>query len=356
MEKIIKEEIRMKLTLHKRTKKYIIGALVIAFCFTGYHVYRALDDEKISIEEKTIFEYSCRSTIDYKVALHPNELYPDNILGEDGHYSKRLMDYIGAEFNLEYTSSEPTPIKGEYQVVARVNGYQGQTTSKSVYWSKSFPLTKLVTISQEGTSIGLKEKVNFDLKEYDSFCVMAKEMTGMNVSNEVIVELVGSISIDRDGQSIPIDFSPYIRIPLLEDVFQIEKGAGEPVESVITEKIETIVPYNRTKVSLLVVSMLILLTAMSIFAFLVKEPDEFAMLRKKNKGLLKNYGSRMVAMHEMPDFRFNRYFQVHSMKDMIKISDEVQKPIIYVPDDSIALRNSEIYIIDENNLYRWNSA
>lgn len=346
----------MKLTLHMKTKKYIIAALVIAFCFAGYQIYKALDDEKINIEEKTIFEYSCRSAIGYKVVLQPNELYSDSALEEGVHYSKRLMDYIGADFNVKYSSSEPTPINGKYQVVAKVNGYQGQAINKSIYWSKAFPLTKVITISEEGNSLELKEQVKFDLKEYDSFCVMAKEMSGMNVSNEVIVELVGSITVQRDGEEIAIDFSPNLRVPLLEDVFQIEKDPGESAEDAITESIETIVPYNRTKVSLLVVSMLVLLTAISILAFIVKEPDEFAMLRKKNKDLLKNYGSRMVAMHEMPELRFNRYFQVHSMKDMIKISDEVQKPIIYVPDESIALRNSEMFIIDENNLYRWNSA
>ena len=131
---------------------------------------------------------------------------------------------------------------------------------------------------------------------------------------------------------------------------------NEPIQGSVTETEEIILPVDRTKLAFLIVLMLLCIAAIPILLFVIKEPDELTMLRKKNNGLIKNYGSRMVAMKEIPDIEFSRYYQVYSIKDMIKIADEVQKPILYVPDENTAVRNNELFIINENSLYRWNSA
>ncbi|HZK01814.1 MAG TPA: DUF5305 family protein [Anaerovoracaceae bacterium] len=345
----------MKFTLHKRTKKHILAVLILLFLFTGFQAFKAFKDEKVIIDETVTFEYSCQPSSGYQVILRPNELY-DTTLDEGAYYSKLLLDYIRANFSVIYKGSEETPINVRYQVVAKVNGHQGQGANKVIYWSKDFPLTAEKVVKTFGDSWEVQEQVNFNLKEYDSFAVKAKEISGMKVTNEVIVELAGTIVAEKDGEEIEIPFSSGLLVPLLEDVFMIEKESAEPLDAAITETEKIFVPYNQTKVSLLVVTMLLLLTAMPVLMFIIKEPDEFAMLRKKNNVILKNYGSRMVAMQEVPDLKFSKSFQVSSMKDMIKIADEVQKPIIYIPDDSLILRNSEMFIIDENNLYRWNSA
>lgn len=346
----------MKFTLHKKTKKYILAVLILLFFFISYQTYKAIGDEEIVIEETTVFEYNCQPNVDYKVSLHPNELFSDTIQEEGNYYSKPLLDNIQADFNVAYQSSEITPIKVEYEMSSKINGYQGQAANKIIYWSKDFPMMEKKVVSTEGDSWEVKEQVNFDLQKFDDFAVKAKEIYGMKVSNELIVELFGSITAVKDDEEIVVPFSSNIQLPLLEDVFRIEKFFDEPLHAAVTEVNETIVPYNKTKVSLLIVTLLLVLASMPILVFGIKEPDELTILRKKNNGLLKNYGSRMVAMQEIPDLKYNQYFQVYSIKDMIKISDEVQKPIIYIPDESIMLRNNELFIIDENNLYRWNSA
>lgn len=134
------------------------------------------------------------------------------------------------------------------------------------------------------------------------------------------------------------------------------KTAGEALQGSVTEREEVLVPFDRTKVSLLVVLMLLCVAAIPVLLLVIKEPDELTMLRKKNNGLIKNYGSRMVAMRAIPAQEYSRYYQVDSIKDMIKIADEMQKPIIYIPDDSTMVRNNELFIIHEDSLYRWNSA
>ena len=346
----------MKLTLHKKTKKVILAILLFLLLFTGIQTYSTVNEEKTVTEENTVFEYSCQPTVNYTVNIRPNELYPGTVLEEGRYYSKLLLDHIQADFTVDYQGSDATPIRVQYQVQAIVNGYQGQTENKNVYWTKSFPLTQGKILEIEGDSWSGEEQINFTLGDYDALAVRAKEISGMNVSNEVMVELAGTLTVQTTGEEVAIPFSSHLQIPLMEDVFQVTKTAGEALQGSVTETEEVLVPFDRTKVSLLTVLMLLCIAAIPVLLFVIKEPDELTMLRKKNNGLIKNYGSRMVAMREIPDLEYSRYYQVYSIKDMIKIADEMQKPIIYIPDDSIAVRNNELFIISENSLYRWNSA
>lgn len=346
----------MKLTIHKKTKKFILAILLFLLLFTGIQTYSTVNKEEIITEEKVIFEYSCQPSVSYTVNIRPNELYPGTVLDEGGYYSKLLLEYIQADFAVEYQGSDRTPIKVQYQVLATVNGYQGQTENKNIYWTKSFPLTEEKTVEIEGDSWSATEQINFNLGDYDALAVRAKELTGMNVSNEVIVELLGTIIAQTTKEEVTIPFSSNLQLPLLEDVFQVKKTVGEPIQGSVTETKEIILPFDRSKVSLFTVLLLLCITAIPVLMFIIKEPDELTILRKKNNGLIKNYGSRMVAMKEIPDLEYSRYYQVYSIKDMIKIADEVQKPIIYIPDENTAVRNNELFIINENSLYRWNSA
>ena len=346
----------MKLTLHKKTKKFILIILVFLLLFAGIQTYNTVTKEETATKETVIFEYSCHPSVDYTVYILPNELYPGTELEEGRYYSKRLLDYIQADFAVEYQGSDSVPVKIQYQVLATVNGYQGQAENKNIYWTKNFPLFEKKVVEIEGDSCDTTEQINFTLDEYDALAVRAKDLTGMNVTNEVIVELLGTVTTKVTKEEVTIPFSTNLEIPLLEDVFQVKKSVGEPIKGLVTETEEAILPVDRVKVSLFAILILLCIAAIPILMFVIKEPDELAMLRKKNSGLIKNYGSRMVAMKEIPDMEFSRYYQVYSIKDMIKIADEVQKPIIYVPDENTAVRNNELLIINENSLYRWFSA
>ena len=144
-------------------------------------------------------------------------------------------------------------------------------------------------------------------------------------------------------------------MPQLKDVSQIEKTVGDPVDVSVTETEEIFVAADQGKIILFAAIIAILLGLIPLIWFKIREPGELDILRKQNNALLKNYGSRMVAMEEIPVLNCSRYYQVHSIKDMIKIADEIQKPIIYVPDENTLLRDNELFIVDHSSLYRWNT-
>lgn len=315
----------MKLTIHKKTKKYLLVVIALLLIFAGIQEYRIINSHDVETIEKTIFSYQCQPSVKYSVIVKESELYPKTILeeGDYTYYSKLLLDRIKADFSVDYKSSKSTPITVDYQVYATVNGYQGQAPNKTIYWSKSFPLTQNKVIETEGDSWQGKEEISFTLNDFDAFAIKAKEISGMKVSNEVLVELKGSISAKATKEDVNIPFSTAVEMPLLEDVFKIEKTVGDPVDVSVTETEEIFVAADQGKIILFAAIIAILLGLIPLIWFKIREPGELDILRKQNNALLKNYGSRMVAMEEIPVLNCSRYYQVHSIKDMIKIADEI---------------------------------
>ena len=57
------------------------------------------------------------------------------------------------------------------------------------------------------------EQINFTLDEYDALAVRAKELTGMNVTNEVIVELLGTVTTNVTKEEVTILYSTKLEFP-----------------------------------------------------------------------------------------------------------------------------------------------
>lgn len=343
----------MKLTLHKKTKRILIIPIIAVVIFLFFQIYGTATEKKIVKEDKSIFEYSCKSEVDYKYYLKANELYPMDFIDEGKFYSKPLLDHIRTDFKIEYGCRPEANIQVKYKIVALVTGFQGQGEKKEIYWSKEFPLTEEKITSMTGDSFAAEEVIDFTLADYDGFALKAKEISAMKVSNEVEVRLDGNILINYEDYEEEIPISASVRVPLLEEVFKIEKEMGQEVRANIKEKEEIVVAPDKVKLSLLFAFSLLLIICLLLIIFVIKEPGQLTMLKNKNKAILKNYGSRMAAMEEIPQVTGGKGYRVTDMKDMIKISDEIQKPILYIWDDEILIRNNEVFIIDDDSTYRF---
>jgi hypothetical protein len=270
---------------------------------------------------------------------------------EDKTYSKRLLTNIKAEFIMDYIGSKKVPLDIEYQLLATVNGYQGDDESQTVLWSKSFPLSAKKTFKENSGQWSQKEQVMFPLSAYDAFTVRAKEVTGMDVTNELYVSMTGKVIAHTGKEDLETPFDVKLRIPLMVDTFTIEKTNMDPVKKSATEKNETQAPVNNFNVMLYGALLFVCIVGYIILLFFTREPNEMETLKKKVNSTLKNYGSRIVALQNIPQMNYRQHYKVHSMKDMIKIADELQKPIFYEVDSATVVKDYEFHIIEEDTIY-----
>lgn len=343
----------MKLILHRKTKKYLMLFLILLTGFTGFFIFRAVVLNHTSMQDVVLYEASCKPSLNYQVVLIPNEVY-EKLNQEEGlNYSKKLLSYIQAEFGMDYTGNADVPLDVEYQIVAKVNGYSGSDKEKISNWSKTFPISPVKKESLKGMSWKKAEKVNFPLSGYDSFAVRAEEVTGMKGSSEVIVSMTGKVIAHHQKEDLETPFDVSMQIPLMEDVFQIEKKNTDPIQKTITTSEKVPVPLNMVKIVFLCIVMILCIAGLVFVILFTREPDPEEVLKKKVITIIKNYGSRIVALNSLPRTLFKQQYETHSMKDLIKISDDIQKPILYETDPEQTVKNYMFYIIDEDTLYTW---
>ncbi len=69
----------------------------------------------------------------------------------------------------------------------------------------------------------------------------------MDVRNEVILSMTGKIIAHTAKEDLETPFEANLRIPLMEDVFQISKNSPEPIQNNVSTAVETPVPVDRFK-------------------------------------------------------------------------------------------------------------
>jgi len=125
----------------------------------------------------------------------------------------------------------------------------------------------------------------------------------------------------------------------------IEEKAGE-----IKNIVDVVQPPNKFKIVIfrIVIGLLIMLTL--ILIFFTEEPSSDDIYKKKIKNIFKSHGTRLVAINNELIIANESYQDVHSIDDLVKISDELEKPIMYIYDTNITKMNN-FYVIDNNGFY-----
>lgn len=342
----------MKFKIHKKSKKFIFLILILLLLFSCLQLFISTAMPKTMNKETIVYEAACEPKLAYQVVINPNEVFPGTAQHEGEFYSKKILNHIQADFEVCYAGSKPTPLEIEYQILATVNGYQGKDSDKLIIWSKSFPLTNKKIMKEENSGAWSKnEQVNIQLGGYDAFAVRAKEITGMDVNNEVIVSMKGKIIAHANKKDLETPFDVNIRIPLMEDVFQITKSSLEPANNSITISKTVPEPINMLKTVSYISLLALCLVGIIIMIFFTREPNNDELLLKKANSTLKNYGSRIVALQKIPKMNYKQYYKVHSIKDLIKIADELQKPIFYEVDKDTLVKDYEFHVIENDIIY-----
>ncbi len=342
----------MKLKIHKKSKKILILIFALLLVLSSLQLFFILSAPKNAKTETILYQSNCEPKISYQVFIRPNEVYSGTVLSEGGIYSKKLLDYIKSDFNISYSGSKNVPLDIEYQMLATVNGYKaGNDQNEKIYWSKSFPLTEKKNIpNQEGTWNG-KESVAFSLAAYDAFAVRAKDITGMNVNSELLVSMTGKVTAHIGDKNLETPFQVAVQMPLLEDTFQISAKNSDPVQKNIKEMSDSPIKFNKFRFFSYSFLFVISITGLLTMLFFTRDLNPQEMTEKRVNSIIKNYGSRIVALQNIPKMNYRQHYKVHSMKDLIKIADELQKPIFYEADPIKQVKNYEFYVIDNDALY-----
>lgn len=341
----------MKLKLHKRKKCLIL--VVIGLLSILCLVQAFLINPKKAEKRQTVIdmEYTNHLEVLYKVNLLPNKVYTESSLEEGFLYTKKLLDTIVIEFNDSAECSLPCVVTAQYQIKAIVTGSKNEGESTLVYWKKEYPLIQKTELTKEEGALSFQETLSLKLDQYEAFARLAQEETGMQVSSQLKVLLEGTIKIQSEYGKKTIPLTAGITVPLQESSFKITKSEPSQVVDYFTHEI--VLPQTEKTKRIIFYLAFFLLLVISFFICLFRTRDftEGELKIEKINKIIKIYGTRLIGLRKGFYEDATERLEVHEFEDLLKIADEVQKPIFYNVEQGKQDCNFYFGLADQDTLY-----
>lgn len=267
-----------------------------------------------------------KGSLDYNVILKPNILYGQTILPKGEIYFANIIDYIDSKYTYNLICNEE--INGKYSFNAII---------KTDQWQKNFALINDTNIEpRKGENqllLTISQPINIS---YYAFVAdnIDKEI---GISNEK-TELILDYSIDTQES-----FDHQIKIPLRSKTFQINDSLIKEKEETVDIEIKKINYYSIIPIILLILGLIISLFFVQKIDIEEKEEhekDEIDKILNKYKDIIFEGIPSNIDIPIQP---------VKSIDDLVKIADDLIKPIIHIREDDKDI----LYVLDVNIKYEY---
>lgn len=282
---------------------------------------------------KTAAQYTARpytyeSAVDYRVRLQPNKLYDQQHLGPGRAYLSALTDSLETEFTFHFTAEEEAELKGEYSVSALIAARSGPENHP--LWEKSFLLLPPKPFAVSGTEVLVQESVAIPFSQYAALAKSIVEETNYSPQS-LTLEVVYGVTVEADtpeGQ-LRETVAPKLIIPLRETVFTVEGELESQGSGGIAATRWESAPYHgeaRWGFALLTAVLGLTLVLCSQMTAAEKKPGA---AQQRLSRILKQHRERIVECTGKIPLSGHNLLAVASFEDLLKIADELEKPVFY---------------------------
>jgi hypothetical protein len=337
----------IKKELNKRLRVGLILLSAILLIADVYMLYRKIALPEVQVVKTTLYEYTNKTDIHYKVSLKPNNLFAQTTQEEGQVYLTNLVDTITATFSYAFSGKSQIDIQGDYEIIAVLEGSSLQNNKRVSIWKKQVVLVPKTSFEKKDTQFNLTKDVNLNLKQYKAFANAIKEEAKVDAD----VSLTAAMNVNLDSMTeygrIQDQVASSISLPLKTSYFEITNiGIGDQPGAI--ENVKQVPVDQKFSVIGLALLGFILLAGLVCLILLTKEIPEDPYL-KKLKMIMKQFSNRMVALDSDIIERGDKY-QVQSVDDLVKLSDELGKPILYRTFADLK-KITTFYIFDEKCIY-----
>lgn len=340
--------------MRKRQIRKDIRLAIIVLCVALIGVLATIaytEYKNPGVEEKKVpvYSYESKNKINYEVFLKPNSLYDKERLVEDQVYLANLVDYIDTVFTYEFIGEREAEIKGNFEIFAVVEGFVGEGEKLTSLWQKQFPLVAKTNFEAKDEKFSITKKVPLKLSDYSAFAEKIKEELKVNTQAKVTITMKVELTAKTDHGIIEKKASPSLEAPLGASYYKINKVQSEGKPEAIEEVESVQLPVDKNLLIGYGSGIGILWIALFVFFFGTKkaEIDPYA---KELKKVFKKHGTRLVALDSEVAATSEQQSRVRSIEDLVRISDELGKPIIYKYSDN-SQENSRFWVIDDQRYY-----
>ncbi len=347
---------KKKLEWHQQIRMAVILAVIFAAGAVLFSLFRTVLNPGWIEEKKELYTYEQEANVFYRVFLKPNILYQEPSLEPGNIYIAEIVDSINTFFEYHFEGEADADIQGDYEVLAVIEGYRSEEEAYESIWKREWTIVPKTNFKSNGKSLSLKREIPLDFAQYNQFAQQVIKDT--KVHSDVKMTVFWNVRLDaRTARgTIEENVSTSMIIPLNSGYFKIGGTLSEKKPGSIDEIKRVKAPLDKKK--LIVYGILLaFLSGGLLFLLLFTKGTSFKdPLERELKNILRKYGNRLVALDNKINFSCETVYPLKSMEDLVRMADEIGKPILYQHSADIAdmmkfyvLDNDRVYVLDLRN-------
>ena len=319
--------------IRKATKYTIIIIALIMLIISSNSLTNRLQNPNENAITKEIYKYTNKFNYNYNVNLI-NNIYMKNSEVEDKSlaYVTDLIDNINLDLNYEYIGSKSSNLNYTYSIEGRMQVVYTKDGDEQLIWKKDEVLLNDKSESVTDSSLKINEHLILDLKDKNNLLNEFKQQLGMTIDAKYTISMKIKIDTDIEGKQVENEFIPVLNVDLAEKTTKIYGDNNIEKSEYFSKEYK-----ESTEQSIIIISIDAILALTSIilliYAFKAKTINKVKNEYKYelNK-ILKNCKDRIVEVKTKPTDEGQEVSLVKNFGEIIKISEELFKPIIYYGD------------------------
>ena len=336
----------MKIKLEKRTQ-YAGGiCLILGMIVVLVLLIRTGTDKDVDVVSDSVLDYQYQTNAAYEVHLIQNDYFDEDVRPMDENYIRNLVDFVKINLSASYHGNDRVQAQGEYWIKILLRGYQLDEGEKSIIWEKNMGTLDHQQISGEIGEYQIAKEASVNINDYAQAGQQAMNELGINSNCEVVAILTGNITVEKDGQTASIPLDSYVEIPITDGLFTIERTEDANVADALKQ--QTTVSAGVAKGKMAALTFVLLAFALLLFLLWKKTEyyNEDDRNRKKLQMILRTYRSRMTALSEIPDIEWREIYEVAEIPELLKVADELRRPVFYIRDKDTLVKYSCFFVLD----------
>lgn len=323
---------RRKIKIRKSIRYfYLASAILILVCSCTYLLKTLLAAENINTKTKEIYSYANKFNYTYKVNLIDNPYIDEETLqNKENIYVTDLIKSIDLDLNYEYNANKQSEIKYEYIIKGYIEATYTKDGEEQKIWEKEYVLLDSQSKTEESNNIRIEENLNLNLKEQNNLVKKFEQEMGMNVEAKYIVKLEVKTATNIEGQDVKATYISTINTDLAEKTTKISGENNKEDKKYISKQVTEQVQFNMVPI---IISILLDIIAIAIIRYVCKKTSPMNRIRNEYRQelnrILRLCQDKIVQVSTQIDIKNERIIDVKDFGEIIKVSEELFKPILY---------------------------
>jgi len=336
-----------RILIPKKIKLAAIGLIALLVLFSTVNAYILSQEPSTKTKTNVLLAYSQNGNYNYKAYLKNNTIYEgkEYLSPNQGILFRKLINNINGSFSYTFQISNNSDISGKYSFTALI---------KTSQWTKTYHLVQTSTFNVNNTrSYTFTENFPIDYIYYEQIITQINNETGVTAQNPVlIIKCNLQLTADTVKERITQSFNPSIEVSLRKDTIDISENLSLRTSGSETEQ-ETVKQQENTKeknkwtilaISFLVIGIVILLVTTT-------EKIQLSKLEKKFRNIKKKYKEYIIELKKPLITDNIDLIYVKTMEDLIRLSEEMGKPIFVYDNSKDSTDKYEFFVLEEYTYY-----